>query len=170
MWVGLSIPASASWGLAEPVEDAPSGSVRRLTVGTKAPEGDLRFVQHESMGLGGLEAGGGSHHAVDVGDSPAPSADHVVMIVAHPGFKERRTPRRFDPASQSRVGEGAEGVVHGLLGNLSQARPDSFGNPLDGQVPRLFAEHVEGRDALRRGSEARPFQGGLKITWGLFHG
>jgi hypothetical protein len=62
-----------------------------------------------------VEARGRAHGAGDVGHRPAATAYEVVVVVTAEELVARDRPRRLDPTDESRVGEGAEAVVDGLV-------------------------------------------------------
>jgi GNAT superfamily N-acetyltransferase len=57
-------------------------------------------------------------HAVDVYDLAAGTADQVVMVVPHSRLVSRQRAGRLDPPDETGIGEGAEYVVHRLVGHL----------------------------------------------------
>src|ERR1700712_3917892 len=84
------------------------------TFGAQAPVGDLGFVDRVAAVVGRGEAGRLTHGAVDVGDDGARPTDHVVVVVAHPGFVAGHGPGRLDPSDEAGVGQGVQRVVDGL--------------------------------------------------------
>ena len=58
--------------------------------------------------------------AVDVGDRSARPADHVVVVVAHPRLVARHRAGGLDAAHQAGVGQRAQDVVHGLVGDVGE--------------------------------------------------
>ena len=72
------------------------------------------------MVIGRGQAGRGADGAVDVGDRPAGPADDVVMVVADARLIPRHRARWVDAPHEAGVGEGAQHVVDGLLGDLAE--------------------------------------------------
>ena len=65
-----------------------------------------------------------AHGAVDVGDHPAATADHVVVVVADPALVARDVPEGLDLAHELRLGEHLEHVVDGLVADVAVPRAD----------------------------------------------
>src|SRR4029453_6606297 len=89
-------------------------SRRRDALGTPAPVDDLGFVDLVPRVVGRRQARDVADRTVDVDHPAAGSADEVVMVVAGPILIAGRRARRLDPPEEALVGEGREGVVHGL--------------------------------------------------------
>src|SRR6516162_1984458 len=97
------------------------GTVGGGTVGAQAPVDDLGLVDREAAIVGRGQAGRLAHRAVDVGDDAARAAHDVVMVVPDASLEPGRAACRFDPAYESRRGEGVEGVIDGLKGDMTYA-------------------------------------------------
>lgn len=78
------------------------------------------FIDSVAVRIERLEAGCCTDGALDVGDCPAATTDHVVMVVAGLGLVAGDRAGRLDLAKQSGLGEHAQPVVDGLMRNLAQ--------------------------------------------------
>ena len=79
-----------------------------------APVHDLGFVDDEALIVCCCQARGIADGAIDVGEGTAGSADHVVVVVAHPRFVASGRARGFDPAKDPCDHECGKTVVNRL--------------------------------------------------------
>ena len=111
--------------------------------GQQAPVDDLGLVDREAVVVGRGQARRLADRAVDVGDGPARPADDVVVVVARPGPRSgRRSPDGWIRRTRPAVGEGAQHVVHGLVGDLAEVGADRCDDRL-GVGVRMLAHRVE---------------------------
>jgi len=96
--------------------------VSRGALGTPTPERDLGLVDDKAPVLGDLDAGRWANEALDVGHDAAIPTDQMMVVIAGPGFKERRAPGRLNPPRQSHADERTQRVIHGL----GRYRPQAF--------------------------------------------
>jgi hypothetical protein len=94
--------------------------VSLTAVRAETPEGDVRLVHHISGVIGRLEARSLPDRTVDIGEAPALAANEVVVVVPDPALETGRAPRGFDPAYETRRGEGVEGLIYGLERHVAQ--------------------------------------------------
>ena len=86
----------------------------RSTGRASTPIDDFGFVNFESVGIVGGEAGHLANSAVDVEHHPADPADQVVVVVADPTLVATCRARRLDAANQVLVDQNAERVIDRL--------------------------------------------------------
>lgn len=87
-----------------------------------APVDDLGFINDEAMVIGCRQAGRVTDSAVDVDDHTARSTDRVVVVVSDPRLVARYGTRWLDTTDETRIGQRAQYVVDGLVGNLAESR------------------------------------------------
>jgi hypothetical protein len=108
--------------------------VSLTAVRAETPEGDVRLVHQISGVIGGLETRSLPDRTVDIGEAAALSANEVMMVVPDPALETRRASRGFDPAYETRRGEGVEGLVHGLERHVTQPVADTVSDGVDVQM------------------------------------
>src|ERR1700731_491051 len=91
-----------------------TGRGRSNSFGTATPIDDLGFVALVAAVVGGCQAGGVAHGTVGIDHPAAGSADEMVMVVADAVLIAGRRPGGLYASDDPLVGEGSEGVVHGL--------------------------------------------------------
>ena len=96
------------------------------------------------MVVGRGQAGRLTDRAVDVSDGTARPAYDMVVVVPEASLEPGRAASRLDAAHESRRGEGVEGVIHGLHGDMADAIAHPGGDRLD-------AEMVAAPDSLQQG-------------------
>lgn len=78
-----------------------------------APQRHLDRIRREPRTGRRVPAGGGAHHAVDIGHLSTPAAHEVVVLVGA-ALEARGVPGQLDPAHQTDIDPGPQDVVHGL--------------------------------------------------------
>jgi hypothetical protein len=108
--------------LSEPDRSRPL-SPGGLATGAQAPVDDLCLVHDETVVVGRDQARGVADCAVDVLDGSAGPAHEVVMVVADPCLVPGEAATGLDAAKDAQVGQQVQGVVHGLVGDLTGRGP-----------------------------------------------
>ncbi len=98
-----------------------SGRLLSTALGAAAPVDDLGFIDLEARVVGGVEAGGRTHCARHIDESPTHSTGEVVVVVPHTVFEARRGASGLDAADDPLLRQHGEGVVHRLAGDRSDA-------------------------------------------------
>lgn len=101
-----------------------------LTLGTQAPEDDLRLLDEKSMIGGRLQTGSRTDGAVHIGGETASAADDVVVVVSHPRLVACRVSGRLNASNEPRLFQSMQIVVHGLCGERAEALPCGVRNGL----------------------------------------
>src|SRR6478672_6238745 len=114
-WVAVPV-ASPAWRRLAAGRDGRC----RDALGTSTPIDDLGFADLVARVVDRREAGGVAHRAVDVGDSPARPADHVVVVVADSGLVTRDGAHRLDAPHQAGSSQCTQHVIDGLVRHLSE--------------------------------------------------
>jgi hypothetical protein len=138
--------------------------VSLTAVRAETPEGDVRLVHQISGVIGGLEARSLSDCAVDIGEAAALSANEVVVIVPDPAFETCRASRGFDPAYETRRGEGVEGLVYGLERHVAQPVAYTGSDGVDVQMV-AGAHGVEDGEPCGRHPEPGRAELGGRVVW-----
>jgi hypothetical protein len=125
------------------------GGVSRDALGTPTPERDLGLVDDEAPVVGDLDARRRASEALDVDDDAAVPADQMMVVVAGPGFKERRAPGGLDPPRQSHTDERTQCVIHGLGRYRPQALSDKARQLLSAVMVPPRAQDLQNGNALR---------------------
>jgi hypothetical protein len=116
-------------------------------LGAAPPVHDLGLVDLEVHGLVRREARGSADGAVHVHDRAADAADEVVVVVADAGLVPGRRADGLDPAEESFVDHGAEGIVDGLFRDRADAGSGQLDDAVGGDVG-LGRDGAEDRQAL----------------------
>jgi hypothetical protein len=120
---------------------------RATAVGAGAPKNNFRFVDHEAVGVFGVEAGGFSGGAFDVLGFSARAADEVVVVVVDAVFVERRRTRGLDTADKTLGDEHPKNVVNGLARDGAQVLARVLGDGVGGAM-RIRGEGAHDSEAL----------------------
>jgi len=133
--------------------------------GAPAPEDDLGLIDLEAVVGVTVQAGSFADGAVDVGDRPAGSAHHVMVVVADAGLVACDRPGGLDASHQAGIGEGTQDVVHGLVGHDGEI---TSGGTNDGVSVRVrFGVHcIEHRHTGPGHAQTRRTQRLLEVGFG----
>jgi hypothetical protein len=93
-----------------------SGLASRCTGRAETPVHDLSFIDHKAMVGACGEAGSVARGTVNIGDSAAGAANHMVVVIAHPRLVAGDRSGWFDLTDQAYCGERSQNVINGLRG------------------------------------------------------
>jgi hypothetical protein len=135
--------------------EVPSELVLRCDLGpalrAAAPVDDFGLIDLIAKVVGRDQARSLADRAVNVGRSAAPTADHVVVIIADPSLKASRRSGRLNPANETDVNEDTEHVVHRLERDKPHLGPDGLSHSL-GRRMRFSPDGSQDGQALDRNS------------------
>lgn len=124
-------------------------------MGAQAPVGDLRFIDDETVVVGGFEARAVAGGAIDIRSVPAFPANDVMVIIADPRLVAGGVSGGLDATDEAGFDQRVQVVIDGLGRECSKALSGNVCDDLYVQMLLLSLDGGQDSQARRRDAKSR---------------